>query len=264
MFAAAVCLLVAVTSAAAAPVVLRTGTWQVRSPKTALTVWLTMLLVGAGSAAFALADLVRITASPHPVLGTGLAAHLVAWTALALLATTALLVGVHATTLAARHQDEVADNAPDVIRREKRGKITIVEFRSDTLTAYAAPGRDPRILYSCALEAVLTADQMQAVLAHEYAHLRYRHDWLVRIADLNALLLPRSWAAGMSMRRAVGLLVELVADDTAAKQAGAAHLADALVRIGEPGMQLRAERLGLRPWPPSRPHRLPAAIRLPG
>ncbi|MGO2684385.1 MAG: hypothetical protein ACTIAA_09190, partial [Microbacterium sp.] len=65
--------------------------------------------------------------------------------------------------------------------------------------------------------------------------------------------------------RATLLLVELMADDAAARQAGAAHLANALSQMAEAGddvgMALRAERLTLRRWPRRERRRLPEPIR---
>ncbi|WP_326553943.1 M48 family metalloprotease [Micromonospora sp. NBC_01813] len=245
-----------------APLVLRPGTWQVRRPKAALAAWFTVFLLGAGFAVAAVANAVRVVFSPGAVLGDGFAAHLFAWVVLGTAATGAVFVGLSAQALAAGHQDAVAASAPDVVHREQRRGLALIEFRAVTPIAYAASGRDRRILYSSGLREMLTAAQLQAVLAHEYTHLRYRHDLVVRVAELNALLLPGSWAAGAAMRRATSLLVELIADDTAAKQAGAANLAAALLRIGEPGMELRAGRLNLRRWPQFSPHRVPSAVRI--
>jgi Zn-dependent protease with chaperone function len=115
------------------------------------------------------------------------------------------------------------------------------------------------------MEETLTVSQLQAVLAHEYAHLRQWHGWAVRIAQINALCLPRV-LPGRALQRATVLLIELAADDAAARQAGAAHLANALTVLanttGDESMHLRAVRLTARRWPSAGRRRLPQAIRI--
>lgn len=149
--------------------------------------------------------------------------------------------------------------------REERKGFTLVRFRSDRLIACAVPGQRPEILVSSGIEDALSEPQLQAVLAHEYAHLRQRHGWALRIAQINALSLPRT-RPGRALHRATVLLIELAADDTAARQAGAAHLANALTILanttGDESMHLRAVRLTSRRWPSARHRRLPQAIRI--
>jgi beta-lactamase regulating signal transducer with metallopeptidase domain len=81
---------------------------------------------------------------------------------------------------------------------------------------------------------LLDADELAAVLAHERAHLRERHD-LVLLPFL-ALLRAFRWA-GVTRQayRAVGLLVEMHADDRALRQRPARELATALLRVGAAG-----------------------------
>ncbi|MAB20717.1 MAG: hypothetical protein CMH33_07370 [Microbacterium sp.] len=149
--------------------------------------------------------------------------------------------------------------------REERDGFTLVRFRGDQLIACAVPGKHPEILLSTAMEETLTVSQLQAVLAHEYAHLRQRHGWAVRIAQINALCLSRV-RPGRALQRATVLLIELAADDAAARQAGAAHLANALTVLanaaGDESMHLRAVRLTARRWPSAARRRLPQAIRI--
>ncbi|NHB84728.1 M56 family metallopeptidase [Tessaracoccus sp. HDW20] len=140
---------------------------------------------------------------------------------------------------------------PVATSREDRTAFTLVRFESEHPVAVAVPGRRPEILVSSALEQALTPAQLRAVLAHEYAHLTGRHGLLVRLAELNASCLPRFVPAGTGLRRATVMLVELVADDVAARQAGSAQVAVALERLaqvsGEAGFLVRAERLRALP-----------------
>jgi beta-lactamase regulating signal transducer with metallopeptidase domain len=100
--------------------------------------------------------------------------------------------------------------------------------------AYCLPGLRPEIVISAGALDLLDADELAAVLAHERAHLRERHD-LVLLPFL-ALLRAFSWA-GITTRayRAVGLLLEMHADDLVLRQLPARELATALLRVGAAG-----------------------------
>jgi Zn-dependent protease with chaperone function len=100
--------------------------------------------------------------------------------------------------------------------------------------AYCLPGLRPEIVISAGALNLLDADELAAVLAHERAHLREHHD-LVLLPFL-ALLRAFSWA-GITTRayRAVGLLLEMHADDRVLRQLPARELATALLRVGAAG-----------------------------
>ncbi|MFY9888138.1 MAG: M56 family metallopeptidase [Streptosporangiaceae bacterium] len=100
--------------------------------------------------------------------------------------------------------------------------------------AYCLPGLRSAIVISAGTLDLLDADELAAVLAHERAHLRERHD-LVLLPFL-ALLRAFRWA-GVTRQayRAVGLLVEMHADDRALRQRPARELATALLRVGAAG-----------------------------
>nr|WP_231747366.1 M56 family metallopeptidase [Auraticoccus cholistanensis] len=141
--------------------------------------------------------------------------------------------------------------------------ITVVE--SERALACALPGRLPggsgarhRVVVSSGLARALTPAELRAVMQHELAHLRLHHPVLVRLARLNAACLPLLPGA-RELHRVTGLLVELIADDAAARRCGSAPLARALTTIGtregDESMLLRAERLRRSPVPPPRPRR---------
>jgi Zn-dependent protease with chaperone function len=100
--------------------------------------------------------------------------------------------------------------------------------------AYCLPGLRPEIVISAGALALLDAHELAAVLAHERAHIRERHD-LVLLPFL-ALLRAFSWA-GITTRayHAVGLLLEMHADDRVLRQLPARELATALLRVGAAG-----------------------------
>ncbi len=100
--------------------------------------------------------------------------------------------------------------------------------------AYCLPGLRSAIVISAGTLDLLDAAELAAVLAHERAHLRERHD-LVLLPFL-ALLRAFRWA-GIARRAygTVGLLVEMHADDRALRQRPARELATALLRVGAAG-----------------------------
>jgi Zn-dependent protease with chaperone function len=100
--------------------------------------------------------------------------------------------------------------------------------------AYCLPGLRPEIVISAGTLELLDADELAAVLAHERAHLRERHDLV--LLPFSALLRAFSWA-GITTRayRAVGLLLEMHADDAVLRQRPARELATALLRVGAAG-----------------------------
>ncbi len=100
--------------------------------------------------------------------------------------------------------------------------------------AYCLPGLRSAIVISAGTLDLLDAAELAAVLAHERAHLRERHD-LVLLPFL-ALLSAFRWA-GVARQAygAVGLLVEMHADDRALRQRPARELATALLRVGAAG-----------------------------
>jgi Zn-dependent protease with chaperone function len=101
-------------------------------------------------------------------------------------------------------------------------------------TAYCLPGLRPEIVISAGTLALLDTDELAAVLAHERAHLRERHD-LVLLPFL-ALLRAFRWAeVARQAYRAVELLIEMHADDRALRQRPARELATALLRVGAAG-----------------------------
>jgi len=101
--------------------------------------------------------------------------------------------------------------------------------------AYCLPGLHPEIVISAGALDLLDSDELAAVLAHERAHLRERHD-LVLLPFL-ALLRAFSWARITSRAyRAVGLLLEMHADDRVLRQRPARELATALLRVGAAGV----------------------------
>jgi Zn-dependent protease with chaperone function len=101
-------------------------------------------------------------------------------------------------------------------------------------TAYCVPGLRSRIVISAGALALLDQAELAAVLAHERAHLRERHDLV--LLPFTALLRAFRWSAvAREAQAAVALLVEMHADDRALRHRPARELATALLRVGAAG-----------------------------
>jgi Zn-dependent protease with chaperone function len=96
----------------------------------------------------------------------------------------------------------------------------IVFLPTDSLVAYATPGKPPQVVVSHGLVGSLSPAELDAVVHHELAHVRHRHDrYLVLAATVDATL---GWLPGM--RPSTGALrlgVERWADEASAERPGA-------------------------------------------
>ncbi|MGJ4843518.1 M56 family metallopeptidase [Leifsonia sp. Le1] len=100
--------------------------------------------------------------------------------------------------------------------------------------AYCLPGAKSVTVLSEGMIALLTPEQLDAVVAHEHAHLRQKHHLL-----LDAF---RSWKRALPWfpianraQDAVALLIEMLADDAARPAAGDRVLADAIRVVDDTG-----------------------------
>jgi beta-lactamase regulating signal transducer with metallopeptidase domain len=107
---------------------------------------------------------------------------------------------------------------------------------SPAAAAYCLPGIRSQIVVSAGALDLLAPAELAAVLAHERAHLRARHDLvLIPFTSLRRAF-PRSRVITQA-HRTVALLVEMMADDRALRVRGllARELATALLRFGTAG-----------------------------
>src|ERR1700744_5782968 len=101
-------------------------------------------------------------------------------------------------------------------------------------TAYCRPGLRSRIVVSVGALDLLDSAELAAVLAHERAHLRERHDLV--LLPFVALLNGFAWSPVVrKAHQAVALLIEMHADDMARRHRPARELATALLRVGAAG-----------------------------
>jgi Zn-dependent protease with chaperone function len=237
---------------------LRQASWPRRSPAAAILLWQALGLAGGlaavgaligvglpgGSAglirsalhlgpAVRLAALFRIPAT-FGAAGAGLFAFRMACLAagLALLALLCwVLVAASVAAVQARRRQRVlltllAHGDPKV-----PGAL-VVDYPN--AAAYCLPGLRSKIVVSVGTLELLGRGELAAVLAHERAHLRERHDLVLLPFTALRRAFPRS-ATCAEADRAVALLVEMLADDHALRARPARELVSALVRFGTAG-----------------------------
>lgn len=236
--------------------------WRVTHPRAALTLWAVLMdvvvltvLGGSVAIAFSAADLATRD------LPEGLARTIAGWAALFVLAGLVAAAGAKAEAITVATRAARSDMLALPRRSTTRAaEFTVITCRSDQAFACSIPGRVAAVVISDTLLVLLTPRQLDAVIAHERAHLHLHHDAILRATDIVSGCLPATRRTER-MRREVHLLVELCADDAAARSIGAVHLANALLRVSrhqaDQGMELRADRLALRRW--RHPRQRPAA-----
>jgi Zn-dependent protease with chaperone function len=95
-------------------------------------------------------------------------------------------------------------------------------------TAYCVAGRQPTVILTTGAVQALDPGQLDAVLAHERAHLAGRHHWLLAMAKIGREVLP-FLPLMRDAEAQVARLVELHADDAAIRARDPRLLATALV-----------------------------------
>ncbi|MFC9973688.1 M56 family metallopeptidase [Spirillospora sp. NPDC050679] len=127
-------------------------------------------------------------------------------------------------------------------RRRHRALLALVS-RSDSAApgtlvldhpgaaAYCVPGvRSSKVVVSAGTLALLDADELAAVLAHERAHARERHDLVLLPFTSLRQVFPQIHLVGRCLD-AVELLIEMAADDRARRHRPPRELATALLRF---------------------------------
>ncbi|RNL84034.1 M56 family metallopeptidase [Halostreptopolyspora alba] len=101
--------------------------------------------------------------------------------------------------------------------------------------AYCLPGvLRSKVVISAGALRVLARSELSAVLAHEHAHLRQRHDLVLLPFSSLKRAFPRVRVLD-TYYRAVALLIEMCADDQARRERSPKELATALMRFGTAG-----------------------------
>ena len=244
---AALLLLAAAVPTAAAPWLTRAA-WPLRAPRAGIAAWLACSLSAAGSLALAglvlAVPCVQLSADPA-TLRTCLSllraqyaspASAVAGVAGGLVA--AAVAGRMAwacgsAAAAARRRRATHDDVLAVIAKPgPAADVRIID--GDRPAVYCLPGRRRIVLTTGALSR-LDDGELDAVLAHERAHLSGRHHLVLALAAA----LPRAFpAVGFFAvaARQVAYLVEIAADDAAARRAPRLTVASALLAVAGAGV----------------------------
>ncbi|MGE0217519.1 M56 family metallopeptidase [Mycolicibacterium sp.] len=255
------------------PALLAKATWPLRAPRAAIVLWQSIALaavLSAFSAGLAIASRLfvpgadgRPTAtftSEIDVLGWPLWTAYVVVFALTLLIGARLISSVLGVAIATRrrraHHRMVVDLVGAHDSRRADSGLRILGVAQPL--AYCLPGVRSRVVVSQGALKALSDSEIGAILEHERAHLRARHDLVLEMFTAVHAAFPR-WVRSASALDAVRLLIELLADDAAVRAEGPTPLARALVACasgraprgalaaGGPTTVVRVRRLAGRP-----------------
>jgi bla regulator protein blaR1 len=267
--------LVALVLVGPVPEILARASWPMRAPRAAIVLWQAVAVaavLSAFSAGIAIASWLlvpgpdgRPTAtitSEIRALGLPLWLAYVTVLAVTLLIGARLLIAVLQVAIATRrrraHHRMLVDLlgvAGDDATSTGTGHLRILDV-SEPL-AYCLPGVRSRVVLSKGALNTLTDKEIAAILRHERAHLRARHDLVLEMFTAVHAAFPRFVRSARALD-AVRVLVEMLADDAAVRAAGPTPLARALVACaagptpsgalaaGGPSTVVRVRRLGGR------------------
>ncbi|MCK0174059.1 M56 family metallopeptidase [Mycolicibacterium sp. F2034L] len=264
------------------PALLARASWTMRAPRAAIVLWQSIALaavLSAFSAGIAIASRLfvpgwdgRPTAtviSEIDALGWPLWTLYVAVFTVTLLIGARLVVSVLQVAVATRrrraHHRMVVDllglTRTAVSSQPCRGAAGLRVLDVEQPLAYCLPGVRSRVVLSEGALNTLSDSEVTAILSHERAHLRARHDLVLEMFTALHSAFPR-FVRSASALDAVRLLVEMLADDAAVRTAGRTPLARALVACasgrapsgamaaGGPTTVIRVRRLGGQPNSP--------------
>jgi hypothetical protein len=245
MLAASILLaLLAVALAWPVPVILARATWAPRSPALALFLWQAIALAGGLSMLGALltfglipfgSTLLRGASNFLSELFSGHAvsaglAYLLCICAAVLLAAH-LIFNLDLTIVSAEQQRHRHRQLVYLLASPDPERPGTHVIDSAAPVAYCLPvGLRSMTVFSAGLVALLTADELSAVVAHERAHISQRHDLLLVAFRAWHLALP--WfPIAYRAEREVEILVEMLADDRARRLVTDGTLAAAIIRV---------------------------------
>jgi Zn-dependent protease with chaperone function len=261
--------IVALVLSGPVPAMLARASWPMRAPRAAIVLWQSIALaavLSAFSAGIAIASRLfvpgpdgRPTAtitSEIDALGWPL------WVAYVIVFAVTLVIGGRLTfavlqvAIATRRRRAHHRMVVDLVGKSQGNHLRILDVAQPL--AYCLPGVRSRVVVSEGALNALGDNEMAAILSHERAHLRARHDLVLEMFTAVHAAFPRFVRSGNALD-AVRLLIEMLADDAAVRTAGPTPLARALVACasgrtpsgalaaGGPTTVLRLRRLGGRP-----------------
>lgn len=235
----------AILLAGPVPALLARARWLRRTPYAALLLWQAVALSAVLAALGA--TLALVTGHVVPADGAtvpGRWEYAVAAVALGVTGLVAgrLLLSAHRVGADLRRLRRVHADQVDLLGRLRDGGVRVLD--GDTPVAYCLPGiQRARVVVSSGVIERLDDGEVDAVLAHEWAHLRFRHDLVVEFFDVLHRAFPR-WVSSAGALAEVRLLVEMCADQAAARSAGRRPLATALVQMASARTPMAALGVG--------------------
>jgi Zn-dependent protease with chaperone function len=250
------------------PAMLARATWPSRAPRAAIVLWQSVALaavLSAFSAGIAIAS--RLFAPGHDgrptatvaseieVLGWPLWITYLAVFALTLVVGARLAMAIVQVAIATRRRRAHHRMVVDLVGKSQKAGLRILDVEEPL--AYCLPGVRSRVVVSEGTLTSLADNEIAAILSHERAHLRARHDLVLEMFMAVHAAFPR-FVRSASALDAVRLLIEMLADDAAVRAAGPTSLARALVTCatgrtpagalaaGGPTTVVRVRRLGGR------------------
>lgn len=256
------------------PAMLARARWPLRAPRAAIVLWQSIALaavLSAFSAGIAIASRLfvpgpdgRPTAtitSEIEALGWPLWIAYVVVFVLTLMIGARLIASVVGVAIATRRRRAHHRMVVDLVgahhcRPWAQNGLRILDVAQPL--AYCLPGVRSRVVVSEGALSALSDNEVGAILEHERAHLRARHDLVLEMFTAVHAAFPRLVRSANALS-AVKLLIELLADDAAVRAEGPTPLARALVACassrapsgalaaGGPTTVVRVRRLGGRP-----------------
>ncbi len=246
------------------PAALARASWPLRAPRAALVLWQAIALaavLSAFSAGIAIASRLFLR-NDGPGGGFGLGEiHRMSWpvwSAYVVVFVLTCVVGarfmvaicrVAIATRRRRAHHRMLVDILDVSRcphgAARRGELRILDVEQPL--AYCLPGVRSRVVLSEGALTTLGTREVTAILSHERAHLRARHDLVLEAFTAVRAAFPRFVRSATALD-AVRLLIELLADDAAALVACASAQTPAgALAAGGPTTVLRVRRLAGQP-----------------
>jgi Zn-dependent protease with chaperone function len=241
--------LVALLLVGPVPALLTRATWPMRAPRAAVVLWQAVAVAAVLSAFSAGIDIASRLFVPGPdgrptatvtseigQLGVPLWLLYVAVFAVTLVIGARLVIAVLQVAIATRrrraHHRMLVDllgvshaSVPAQVR-PRAAHVRILDVKQPL--AYCLPGVRSRVVVSEGTLTTLSDNEITAILTHERAHLRARHDLVLEMFTAVHAAFPRFVRSACALD-AVRLLIELLADDAAVRAAGPTPLARALV-----------------------------------
>ncbi|GAA2156287.1 Zn-dependent protease with chaperone function [Humibacillus xanthopallidus] len=200
-----------------------------RGPRAALVLWQSTAVAAVLAALFAAPAAVPWLIGSAPRLRDS-------WPVLAV---AALLTGIVTVRLLVSG-DRVGRNLRSV-RRRHRELVDLLATQGDghtrvlehtTPTAYCLPGVRRRVVLTQGTIDRLSPDELDAVMAHERAHLAARHDLVMEFFTVVHEAVPGFVRSSTALRE-VHLLIEVLADRAAVRRAGVVTTARAIVGMAD-------------------------------